>query len=742
MTRSRTRSDFFGPQISIPNLRFPGTLILRERLCRTTVHTNLSRIFLCRRCCNNHRFNRVGRNAVQLRQTEDPLAKKVVVICIYSPHLHKTSLPVEKEVTQREASIQLSTMISMEKHTIEAADSWETFRRQRLSEAPSNDAHRQLKHHHKHNYDDDKYSDGKGKLPTLAQMEHEIEEKYMRTQNEEREQSKKHARKKHEKRMKELYTDPGIKESTVHGFMIDAGSTGSRLHLYEFEPRVLHDSHEVQQAVSGRKLTFPGTESRWTDVLRPGLATFASLPDEELTEAIANYLSPLIEFAETILRGKQDSFGTFPIYLRATAGMRTLNKKDRSRVLGTVRSLFSNNTFCPFYFEDEFARILSGEEEAIFGWTGINFAMGNLLEETEGAGTVSNPKMSYGALDMGGASTQISFYEPNEDIMSNLFKLQIGQGKHWNLYAHSYLYYGMNEATNRFHAFLLEGKDVNDRLVKGVYNPCLPGGSKQEVRTNIHVNAKGEETWQYNSSSSESDFYQAILKNDKETGSFEGCMAFAKRLLHLDNNKWCDFAHSGECAINSVYQPELPTQAENFGEFLAFSNYYDVWNFLGLPERASMEELKDATRNVCEMSNEELMDFNEKHGNAEAADVAEYCFRASYTFQLLHNGYGFELDEYVTATNVLNGQKIGWALGAMIYELNTFPWKYEARHPSELVTDSPDSSPLITTAMIQACFFALVLLGFAAALIALFASRRRRTRQLYDPIKEIEEIRV
>ena len=77
---------------------------------------------------------------------------------------------------------------------------------------------------------------------------------------------------------------------------------------------------------------------------------------------------------------------------------------------------------------------------------------------------------------------------------------------------------------------------------------------------------------------------------------------------------------------------------------------------------------------------------------------------------------------------------------AMIYELNTFPWKYEARHPTELVTDSPDSSPLITTAMIQACFFALVLLGFAAALIALFASRRRRTRQLYDPIKEMAQV--
>ena len=31
---------------------------------------------------------------------------------------------------------------------------------------------------------------------------------------------------------------------------------------------------------------------------------------------------------------------------------------------------------------------------------------------------------------MGGASTQIAFFQPNGDVMANLFKLQIG-GKFW-----------------------------------------------------------------------------------------------------------------------------------------------------------------------------------------------------------------------------------------------------------------------------------------------------------------------
>jgi hypothetical protein len=40
-----------------------------------------------------------------------------------------------------------------------------------------------------------------------------------------------------------------------------------------------------------------------------------------------------------------------------------------------------------------------------------------LLPASEGTGTVIDPTLTYGALDLGGASTQIAFFEPNEDIM-------------------------------------------------------------------------------------------------------------------------------------------------------------------------------------------------------------------------------------------------------------------------------------------------------------------------------------
>lgn len=54
------------------------------------------------------------------------------------------------------------------------------------------------------------------------------------------------------------------------------------MHVYEFDRRVLVGEKEIAEAVSGRKLTHPRTNSRWTEELAPGLATFASLTDDEL----------------------------------------------------------------------------------------------------------------------------------------------------------------------------------------------------------------------------------------------------------------------------------------------------------------------------------------------------------------------------------------------------------------------------------------------------------------------------
>lgn len=99
---------------------------------------------------------------------------------------------------------------------------------------------------------------------------------------------------------------------------------------------------------------------------------------------------------------------------------------------------------------------------------------GKLLLASTGTGT-ADANSSVGALDLGGASTQISFFVPDQDILANMFKLQIGAQKHWNVYTHSFLYFGVNSARERMHIQLVE-----EAKGKRVGNPCLPAGYNED----------------------------------------------------------------------------------------------------------------------------------------------------------------------------------------------------------------------------------------------------------------------
>jgi len=147
---------------------------------------------------------------------------------------------------------------------------------------------------------------------------------------------------------------PIIQETTQHGMMIDAGSQGSRMHVYEFDARLLTTRRDIRQAVRGEKLSVPTTDTAWTDRLQPGLDSFAYIEnDEDMLAQVEAYLQPLLHFAKAVLQEKEEIFGSFPIYLKATGGLRTLPRPYRIRLISVVRRLFHDEVFNPFYFRDE-----------------------------------------------------------------------------------------------------------------------------------------------------------------------------------------------------------------------------------------------------------------------------------------------------------------------------------------------------------------------------------------------------
>jgi Golgi nucleoside diphosphatase len=116
---------------------------------------------------------------------------------------------------------------------------------------------------------------------------------------------------------------------------------------------------------------------------------------------------------------------------------------------------------------------------------------GKLLPASAGVGTV-DANSSVGALDLGGASTQIAFFVPNQDILANMFKLQLGGQKHWNVYVHSFLYYGINSARDRLEERLADDAVTAGRKKTTTY--CLPYGFDETIRDvgNEKVQISGE----------------------------------------------------------------------------------------------------------------------------------------------------------------------------------------------------------------------------------------------------------
>jgi hypothetical protein len=127
-------------------------------------------------------------------------------------------------------------------------------------------------------------------------------------------------------------------------------------------------------------------------------------------------------------------------------------------------------------------------------------------------------------IEMGGASTQIAFFEPNGDVMANLFKLQIGGARHWNIYVHSFLYFGVNGAWSRLNARLY------DNGLGTSINPCLPPGYAITYESWIHTNS--EEGYLLPRGSPESVPYTTTMTNDKS--DFEQCSNMARVLLRKE----------------------------------------------------------------------------------------------------------------------------------------------------------------------------------------------------------------
>ncbi|NXT66148.1 ENTP6 diphosphohydrolase, partial [Chaetops frenatus] len=236
--------------------------------------------------------------------------------------------------------------------------------------------------------------------------------------------------------------------SVFYGIMFDAGSTGTRIHIFKFAqqpgetPRLTHETFKA---------------------LKPGLSAYA-----DDVEKSGQGIKELLEVAKKEVPMELWKFT--PLVLKATAGLRLLPGEKAQKLLEKVKEIFQAS---PFFVRDNCVSIMNGTDEV----PTVAFSVLSYI-----AGRLDDPqKRSVGMLDLGGGSTQITFLPRTEATLQTSPSGHTTSFQMFNhtykLYSYSYLGLGLMSARL---AILggVEGKPLGEG--EELISPCLPPGFKSE----------------------------------------------------------------------------------------------------------------------------------------------------------------------------------------------------------------------------------------------------------------------
>ncbi|KAM4662108.1 ectonucleoside triphosphate diphosphohydrolase 8-like [Discoglossus pictus] len=423
-------------------------------------------------------------------------------------------------------------------------------------------------------------------------------------------------------------SDLSLPPRTKFGMVFDAGSSHTSLFVYQWPADKENNTGVVSQA-------------HVCDVEGPGISSYANNPP-----AAGKSLINCLEEALAII--PPESQKETPAYLGATAGMRLLrleNEAASDKVLAEV-----SKTIGSYPVDFRGARIISGEEEGSYGWITINYLLESFMKCSFTGRWLRpfNAKI-YGALDLGGASTQISFIpkvpieDPKEQAEFNLY------GFPYTIYTHSYLCYGQNQALRQMLVKAAAGKD----LKKPVNVPCYPKGFRETLPLESLYSSPCT-----TAAAPSPPPVQVILLG---TGDAAQCRTLMKTIL--------DFSACGRrtsCAFDGVYQPPIA------GNYYAFSAFFYTFDFLNLTSGQPLDEVLTTIHNFCATEWSELQSSYPKEKSERLRD---YCANSNYILTLLLDAYKFNTETWnsITFLKQAANTDIGWTLGYMLNLTNMIP---------------------------------------------------------------------
>ncbi|KAM1100447.1 hypothetical protein ACFX15_006685 [Malus domestica] len=450
--------------------------------------------------------------------------------------------------------------------------------------------------------------------------------------------------------------------STLFGIVISARPSSIRIRVFHF---------------------LDGTAPSSSSSSRLPLSAFASHPDRA-----GPSLAPLLRFA-TLQVPKKERPNTKLLFFSGSE-LDGLGSDVSEKLLESCRKALRSSGF---WFKDEWARFIPGEEQGVYAWVSANYALGTLTSE---------PQETTGVVELGGTSLQVTFAaKQSRQVNSSPSRIIKLFGVTYHLYSKGLPLFGQDAAWESLYE-LQKSRELtpfSNSMERSLGNPCIPRGYK------LTVNAS-----------------DAQLLVSSMGGNFSACKSEALALL----NKRQDKCIGAPCKIVSSFPFELrgkPVSTQNFlftSELLIWDFLFNLVQLFGLVPTASLFELEAAGQHYCEDDWEKQ---KKQHHSIVDSDLLKYCFSSAYMVALLHDRLGIPMDEKrVGYANETGNILLDWTLGAFLVETMLEPLEWELDNMGQIVGNE---------SVTYFSFFAFLLIAVFAVFFVL-QSRKPQIKTIYD----------
>jgi len=416
---------------------------------------------------------------------------------------------------------------------------------------------------------------------------------------------------------------------------------------------VLLDAGSVHTSISTYRYSYsePDTpvkvrESHYCEVGETGISSFKDDPSSS-----ASFLSSHPCLVSSIARIPPSSRPFSSIVLGSTAGMRVLNLSTPDSTRQILDNVTKELEVVSMGMKSD-ARILSGEEEGVDGWVTANYLDGGL---------VGDEKDMIGALDWGGASSQITRMV---DVGDGDRRITL-YGQDYKLLTRSNLCYGQAEALNRHKAGLVYRlyKESGTLMTK-VPDPCLPRGALVDTIPLTKL---------YSSPCTHMVDTEYMDKINKSMGNVtftpdQNQTICLSTVMDLFTPRTCLAMFVPQPGETTCLDPStIPPPGQM--KYLAFSTYWYLTNTLGLQSNFPLAKLTDITEQLCQAHvNSTLL-----ASLGSAANIA--CFQASFMTHLLTMAYHFNSSTWsqISFVKRIAKTEVGWGLGYAVAQANSLP---------------------------------------------------------------------